>query len=47
MAVDGDTVRVDVRVPVRLTILGLMGVGPKVVHAMGIAHGVRAVGVEP
>lgn len=42
--VDGDAVTVHVRVPVRLTILGLMGVAPKVVRASGTAHGVRAVG---
>lgn len=40
----GDAVTVHVRVPQRLSILGLMGVGPVVIEASGTAHGVQAVG---
>lgn len=47
VAVDGDAVTVVVRVPVRLTILGLFGVGPKVVRASGSAHGVTGVEAAP
>lgn len=42
--VNGDTVTVQVRVPQRLTILGLFGVGPVVVEGSGTARGVQAVG---
>lgn len=42
--VNGDTVTVQVRIPQRLTILGLMGVGPVVVEGSGRARGVQAVG---
>ena len=42
----GDEVAVHVEVPVRLSILGLFGVRPKVVRASGTARGVRAVGGE-
>ena len=42
--VSGDAVTVRVRVPQRLTILGLLGVGPLVVEGSGTAHGVQAVG---
>lgn len=42
--VSGDTVTVRVRVPQRLSILGLFGVGPVVVEGSGTARGVQAVG---
>jgi uncharacterized membrane protein len=42
--VSGDAVTVRVRIPQRLTILGLLGVGPLVVEGSGTAHGVQAVG---
>ncbi len=44
--VDGDEVTVRVEVPVRLTILDLFGMRPKVVRASGSAHGVQAVREE-
>lgn len=42
--VSGDTVTVHVRVPQRLAILGLFGVGPMMVEGSGTARGVQAVG---
>lgn len=44
--VSGDTVTVKVQVPQRLSILGLMGVGPVVIEASGTAHSVQAVTEE-